>query len=188
MKNIAIFISGSGTNMASILEACKTKQISAQVSVIICNNPNAKGIEIAKNYNVPVEIIDHKNYINRLEFDKTIINSLKQYKVDLICLAGFMRLVTKSFLEQLTCPIINIHPSLLPAFKGSNAVEDAFNYGVKIAGCSVHFVTEEMDSGKIISQKSVQVEKTDTLTSLKAKILKQEHIAYIEAINELIKP
>jgi len=187
MFKLAIFISGRGTNMEAILASCKSGEIEANPVVVFCNNPNAAGIDIAKSYGIPVEVINHREFSSRSEYDQAVIECLNQYNYDLVCLAGYMRLVTKGFLSSLKSPIINIHPSLLPDFKGANAVEDAYNAGVTKAGCTVHHVVHEMDAGEIITQRQVAVASGETLEGLKAKILVEEHIAYRDAINFMIK-
>jgi phosphoribosylglycinamide formyltransferase-1 len=185
MKKIAIFISGSGTNMKAIIEAVKTGVINAEISFVFSNKADALGLKFAKNMGITTEILNHKNFNSRLEFDMEMLEIVKKHQLDLICLAGFMRLLTKEFLQELTMPIINIHPSLLPDFKGANAVRDAFEADVKRTGCTVHYVVPEMDAGEIIVQKSVDVTENDSFGSLRAKILEQEHIAYVEAINKI---
>ena len=185
MKNIAIFISGSGTNMEAIIKASLQKEINFNVILVISNKIDAKGIDKAKDYGIDTKTIPHKSYINRQEFEEDILKALQNYQLDLICLAGFMRLLTENFLKQINIPIINIHPSLLPKYKGANAIQDALDSGDKLSGCTMHYVTSNMDSGKIILQRKVNVLKNDNFNSLQQKIQKEEHIAYIEAIKSL---
>jgi phosphoribosylglycinamide formyltransferase 1 len=184
MLNIIVFISGNGSNLINLIKASKNQQLKAKIIGVICNNPNAAGIKHAKDNQIPYEIIDHKSYPTRKSFEEELLLRLRSYKYDLICLAGFMRILTSHFLDSIKVPIINLHPSLLPSFKGEGAIKQALDYGVKIAGCSVHFVKEEIDSGEIIVQRAVAVE-NDNLESLTKKIQRQEHLAYIEAINKL---
>ncbi|MFZ8864901.1 MAG: phosphoribosylglycinamide formyltransferase [Rickettsiales bacterium] len=187
MTNLAIFISGRGTNMQSIIEYCKTGAIEAKVALVFSNKADAKGLEIAKAHNIKTEIIEHQKFSSRAAYDFAVVELLKKYNLDIICMAGYMRLVTEIFLDNIDIPILNIHPSLLPKYKGANAVEDAFKAGENIFGCTVHHVIKEMDAGEIIIQKMVKVAKHDNLAAIKNKILAQEHLAYKEALNLIIK-
>jgi phosphoribosylglycinamide formyltransferase-1 len=153
--------------------------------VVISNKPDAGGIEVAKRMGLETQVIPSKGRA-REEHDGEVVAALQQHKVDLICLAGYMRLLSPWFVQQFPHRILNIHPSLLPAFPGLEAQEQAFAYGVKVAGCTVHFVDEELDHGAIIVQKAVPVLDTDDEHTLAARILEQEHLAYSEAINLLL--
>jgi formyltetrahydrofolate-dependent phosphoribosylglycinamide formyltransferase len=185
-KKIAVLISGTGSNFKAIINASNNGKISADIALVISNNPNALGINHAKDNNIPYYIINHKDFSSRSEFESEIDMILNSQEIDLICLAGFMRILTAQFTRKYQGKIINIHPSLLPKFKGANAIKDAYNSKHKVTGCTVHYVIPEMDSGEIILQKSVEIEAKDSLEDLKQKIHKIEHIAYIEAINKVL--
>lgn len=184
MTKIAVFISGRGSNFIALHENIKKGIIqNAEISVVFSNKEDAKGLEYAKNENIKVIVIPSKNYDNRQEYDKLIVEALKPYNIDLICLAGYMRIVTSELIKPYENRIINIHPALLPSFKGLHAQRQALEYGVKYSGCTVHFVDDGMDSGAIILQKVVEVYDDDTEDTLSERILKQEHIAYSEAVS-----
>lgn len=179
---LGILISGRGSNMVAIIEAVKAGQIpNSEIAVVISNNARAAGIEKAKKHNVETLIIENKG-LSREEHDEKIITELRKREVDLVCLAGYMRLLSKRFIEAFPNKIVNIHPSLLPSFPGLNAQKQALEYGVKITGCTVHFVDENLDHGPIILQKAVEVKDDDTERSLSERILEQEHRAYVEAL------
>lgn len=173
--------------MQSIINNCELGYINARVSLVFSNKADAKGLEIANSYNIKTEVIEHQKFLRREEYDLAVVEMLKKYNLDIICMAGYMRLVTNVFLDNINIPILNIHPSLLPKYKGANAVEDAFNAGERESGCTVHHVIKEMDAGEIIVQKSVEIKQDDNLIDVKNKILAKEHIAYREAINLIIK-
>jgi phosphoribosylglycinamide formyltransferase-1 len=176
---VAVFVSGSGTNLQAIIDA----QIpSVEVVVVVSNNPSAYAIERAKKHNIPVEVIDHRNYSSREEFEKEILRRLKPYNVDLIALAGFMRILSPLFVRAYKNRIMNLHPALLPSFPGVHAAKQALDYGVKFTGCTVHFVDEGVDTGPIILQAVVPVYESDTEESLLERIHKEEHRIYPEAI------
>ncbi|HXG31348.1 MAG TPA: phosphoribosylglycinamide formyltransferase [Thermodesulfobacteriota bacterium] len=176
---LAVFVSGSGTNLQAIIDA----QIpSVEIVVVISNNPAAYAIERAKRHNIPVEVIDHRNYPSREEFEKEILRRLEPYKVDLIALAGFMRVLSPVFVRAYKNRIMNLHPALLPSFPGMHAAKQALDYGVKFTGCTVHFVDEGVDTGPIILQAVVPIHEGDTEESLLEKIHKEEHRIYPEAI------
>lgn len=184
MINIAVFISGRGSNFIKIHENIKSNFIkNATISVVFSNNENAKGLEYAKRENIPVVIIPSKNRSDRDNYDTEIIEAIKPYNIDLICLAGYMRIVTDKLLDNYKNRIINIHPSLLPSFTGLNAQKQAIDYGVKYSGCTVHFVDNGLDTGPIILQSVVEVSEDDNYETLSAKILKEEHTIYSKAIN-----
>jgi phosphoribosylglycinamide formyltransferase-1 len=183
MKNLGILLSGRGSNFDAIAKNVAARKISdAQIAVVISNRPDAGGISRAQELGIETIVIPSKGKA-REEQDREVVEALQQRKVDLVCLAGYMRLLSPWFVKQFPQCILNIHPSLLPAFPGLEAQEQAFAYGVRIAGCTVHFVDEELDHGPIIVQKAVQVLDTDDEKTLAARILEQEHIAYSEAIN-----
>lgn len=184
MTNIAVFISGRGSNFIKLQENIWKGEISnANIAVVFSNKNDAKGLEFAKEHNIPTIVLDEKDYSNRKEFDKAIIDVIKPYNVDLICLAGYMRIVTEELVNEYKNRILNIHPALLPAFPGLNSQKQALDYGVKVAGCTVHFVDTGVDTGPIVLQKVVDVKSDDTLDILTSKILEQEHVAYSEAVN-----
>ena len=183
MINIAVFISGRGSNFLALLKNIEKGVLkNCQISVVFSNNPNAKGLEYAAEAGIKTIVIPSKNRSDRVEYDKEIINALSEYNIDLICLAGYMRIVTEELVEAYKNKIINIHPALLPSFPGLHAQKQALDYGVKVSGCTVHFVDGGMDTGPIILQKTVPVYDNDTEDTLSARILEQEHTAYSEAV------
>ncbi|MBM08363.1 MAG: phosphoribosylglycinamide formyltransferase [Magnetovibrio sp.] len=175
---IGILISGQGSNLQALIDACEQPDFPAEIVLVISNVKNAKGIEIAINANIPCFIIDHKKYINRENFEAVMTERLSEAKVELVCLAGFMRLLSKKFIKLWFNRLINIHPSLLPAFKGLNVHVRAIDAGAKFSGCTVHFVRKHMDNGPIIAQSVVPVHDDDTSNELAERILKQEHRLY----------
>ena len=187
MKNLGILLSGRGSNFEAIAKNVASGKIpDARIAVVISNKPDAGGIETARRLGLTTVVIPSKGR-SREEHDREVAGVLEQHKVDLVCLAGYMRLLSPWFVRQFPQRILNIHPSLLPAFPGLEAQEQAFAYGVKVSGCTVHFVDEELDHGAIIVQKAVPVLDTDDEHSLAARILEQEHIAYSEAINIVLE-
>ena len=187
MKNLGILLSGRGSNFEAIAKNVARGDIpNARVAVVVSNRADAGGIGIAKSLGLTTLVIPSKGK-EREEHDREVVSALQQHKVDLICLAGYMRLLSPWFVRQFRHRILNIHPSLLPAFPGLEAQEQAFAYGVKVSGCTVHFVDEELDHGPIIVQKAVPVLDTDDEHTLAARILEQEHIAYSEAIRIVLE-
>ncbi len=183
MKNLGILLSGRGSNFEAIAKNVSAGKIpNARIAVVISNKPDAGGLEIAKHMGLEALVIPSKGK-PREEHDREIVTALQQRNVDLVCLAGYRRLLSPWFVQQFPRGILNIHPSLLPAFPGLEAQEQAFAYGVKVTGCTVHFVDEELDHGAIIVQKTVPVLDADDEQTLAARILEQEHVAYSEAIN-----
>ena len=183
MKNLGILLSGRGSNFETIANNVASGKIAgARIAVVISNRADAGGIGIARKLNLETLVIPSKGKA-REEHDRDVAAALEQHQVDLVCLAGYMRLLSPWFVKQFPHRILNIHPSLLPAFPGLEAQQQAFAYGVKVAGCTVHLVDEELDHGPIIVQKSVPVLDSDDEHTLAARILEQEHIAYSEAIN-----
>jgi phosphoribosylglycinamide formyltransferase-1 len=181
LNNLGILLSGRGSNFIAIADSIASHRLDAKIAVVISNRPDAPGIQTAAQRGFTTLVIPSKGK-PREEHDRAVVAALKQYHVDLICLAGYMRLLSPWFVQQFPHQILNIHPSLLPAFPGLEAQQQAFAFGVKITGCTVHFVDEELDHGPIIVQKSVPVLRDDDEKSLAARILQQEHIAYTEAI------
>ena len=192
MVNLAILISGRGSNMGAILNAIENKEIkNIQKILVISNKDDSIGLEVAKNrYGIPTEIILKKKNITNEEYDSLLINTLKSYEIhstnSLICLAGFMQILGPIIVNMYNYRILNIHPSLLPSFKGLNAQKQAIEAGVKISGCTVHFVDQKMDNGPIILQKCVPVFDSDNESSLSDRILIEEHKIYQKAINLFI--
>jgi phosphoribosylglycinamide formyltransferase 1 len=183
MKNLGILLSGRGSNFEAIARNVAAGRIpNARISVVISNQPDAGGIETARRLGLTALVVPSKGK-DREEHDREVVAALQQHKVDLVCLAGYMRLLSPWFVQQFPRSILNIHPSLLPAFPGLEAQEQALAYGVKISGCTVHFVDEELDHGAIVVQKTVPVLESDNEHTLAARILEQEHVAYSEAIN-----
>jgi phosphoribosylglycinamide formyltransferase 1 len=183
MHSLGILLSGRGSNFLAIADSIDAGRIAnARIAVVISNKPDAPGIATARQRGLNAIAIPSKGK-PREEHDREVVAALKQHSVELICLAGYMRLLSPWFVQQFPHRILNIHPSLLPAFPGLEAQEQAFAYGVKVSGCTVHFVDEELDHGAIILQKTVPVLDSDNERSLSVRILEQEHIAYTEAIN-----
>jgi len=179
---IGVLISGSGTNLQAILDACRDGRIPGRVVVVISDRADAYGLERARRAGVDALHLDPSAYPTRTAFDAALAERLRAYQVDLVCLAGYMRLVRKPMLEAFPNRILNIHPSLLPAFPGLEAQRQALEYGVKVAGCTVHFVTAGVDEGPIVLQAAVPVLEGDTVEDLRQRILKEEHRIYPEAI------
>ncbi len=182
MHSLGILLSGRGSNFVAIADSVEAGRIpDSRIAIVISNRADAPGIATARERGLEAAVIPSKGR-PREEHDREVVHALKKQSVDLICLAGYMRLLSPWFVQQFPHKILNIHPSLLPAFPGLEAQEQAFAYGVKVSGCTVHFVDEELDHGAIVVQKTVQVLETDDEHTLAARILEQEHIAYTEAI------
>jgi phosphoribosylglycinamide formyltransferase-1 len=187
MKSLGILLSGRGSNFVAIADSIDAGRIAdARIAIVISNKADARGLEAARQRGLKALVIPSKGKA-REEHDREVVAALKQNGVNLVCLAGYMRLLSPWFVQQFPRKILNIHPSLLPAFPGLEAQEQAFAYGVKVSGCTVHFVDEELDHGAIIVQKTVPVLETDDEHTLAGRILEQEHIAYTEAINIVLK-
>jgi len=183
MKSLGILLSGRGSNFVAIADSIDAGRIpDARIAVVISNKADAPGIATARQRGLNAVVIPSKGRA-RDEHDREVVGALKEHGVDLVCLAGYMRLLSPWFVQQFPQRILNIHPSLLPAFPGLEAQEQAFAYGVKVSGCTVHFVDEELDHGAIIVQKAVLVLDNDDEHTLAARILEKEHVAYTEAIN-----
>ena len=181
-KRVSVLFSGRGTNMASLITASMAADYPAIITQAITNVPGAGGLEIADFHNIPAQIIDHKAYESREAHELAVIAALKEAKPDLICLAGYMRILSETFVRQFRGKILNIHPSLLPAFKGVDTHHRALVAGVKIHGASVHFVDETLDGGQIIAQAAVPVETNDDDDSLAERVLVAEHSLYPHAL------
>jgi phosphoribosylglycinamide formyltransferase 1 len=187
MKNVGILISGRGSNFEAIAKNVAGGKIpEACISVVISNRADAGGLEVARKYGLNALVIPSAGK-ERKDHEREVVTALQQHKVDLICMAGYMRLLSPWFVRQFPGKILNIHPSLLPAFPGLEAQQQAFAYGVKVSGCTVHFVDEELDHGPIIVQRTIPVLDTDSEHSLADRILEQEHIAYSEAIKIVLE-
>ncbi len=185
MKNLAVFASGSGTNFEAIAAACADGRIKARVALMVCDKSGAAVIERARRFGVESFVFNPKDYACKAAFEKEIASLLDERKVDLVCLAGYMRIVGDTLLQAYDGRIINIHPSLLPSFKGAHAVEDAVAYGVKVYGITIHYVNGELDGGRIIAQRAFPYEGDDPaeVHRIGQKI---EHELYVETINKLI--
>jgi len=187
MKNLGVLFSGRGSNFEAIAKNVVSGRIhDARIAIVISNRADAGGLDRARELGIETLVLPSKGKA-REEHDREVVTALQQHKVDLVCLAGYMRLLSPWFVKQFPQRILNIHPSLLPAFPGLEAQEQAFAYGVKIAGCTVHFVDEELDHGPIIVQRAVRVLESDDEKTLAARILEQEHIAYSDAINLVLQ-
>ena len=183
---IGILVSGRGSNMVAIVDAIRNGEIqNAEVAVVVSDKPNAAGLEKARERGVETVVVERKGR-PRVEHDVEIISELRKRGVNLVCLAGYMRLLSAEFVRAFPDRIINIHPSLLPAFPGLDAQKQAFDVGVEVTGCTVHFVDEELDHGPVILQKEVSVLEGDTVDTLSARILEQEHRLYVEAIKKIV--
>lgn len=187
MKNIAVLLSGRGSNFISIYESILNGQITnAKISVVISNKEDAPGLLYAKKEGLNAIFLNPKDFSNRESYDAHIVSVLKKSGIELVCLAGYMRIITKGFVESFPNQIINIHPSLLPSFPGLHAQRQALEYGVKYSGCTVHFVDENVDHGPIILQEVVPVLDDDTEETLSDRILQKEHIIYPKAVNLIV--
>ena len=184
-KNCAVFISGRGSNLETLIKESKNENFPIQIELIISDNINAKGLEFSEIYNIDSYSIDYSSFKNKSEFEQKLLKELKNKNIELICLAGFMRILSSDFIKSFTGPILNIHPSLLPKYKGLNTHQKALDNNDKIAGCTVHFVSEELDSGEIILQKSLDIDENETAETLMNRVLKLEHQAYPEAIKQI---
>ena len=178
----AVFISGTGSNLESLIKFSKIKTSPISIELVVSNTKHAKGLQYSDKYNIKKIIINFKNYKIA---EKKILKFLKKKKINFICLAGFMKILSKNFIKKFKGKIINIHPSLLPKYKGLNTHKKAIENNDKYAGCSVHFVTAKIDSGKIIMQKKVKIKKGDTIALLTKKVLKKEHLLYPAAIKKI---
>jgi phosphoribosylglycinamide formyltransferase 1 len=181
-SSIGILISGRGSNMHALIRAAEDGRIDARIGVVISNRPDAPGLERARQAGIDTLVVDHRRFTARHEFDRTLAMELKARNVVLVCLAGFMRLVGVDLLEAFPHAVLNVHPSLLPAFPGVNAQQQALEHGVKVTGATVHLVTPELDGGPIIIQACVPVRPDDTVDSLSSRILVEEHRIYPEAV------
>lgn len=186
-KKVAVLISGSGSNLQALIDASKEEDYPAEIVLVISNKKEAFGLKRAENHDIPSVFINHKDYDSREDFDSEIHRHLIKHDIEIVCLAGFMRVLSAQFVNKWKGRMINIHPSLLPKHKGANAVRDALEAEEKETGCTVHFVVPEIDSGEIIIQRVVPIENHDDIDSLLEKIHVEEHIAYPEALRIIAK-
>jgi phosphoribosylglycinamide formyltransferase-1 len=188
-RRLGVLISGRGSNLQAIIDAIRTKRLNAEIAVVISNRPDAAGLKRAQEAGVETLILDHTDkakFATREDYDRELVQALDRRGVGLVCLAGFMRLLTNVFLEAFPNAIVNIHPSLLPSFPGTNAHYQAWEHGVKWTGATVHLVTSELDGGPIVLQETVAVKDTDDADTLAARILEREHHLYPMAIQLLL--
>ena len=184
---LAVLVSGCGSNLQAIIDSIEENNLAAEISLILSNVPDAYALQRGKKHGLESVFLDPKDFPNRDDYEKRMIEILQIKSIDLVCLAGFMRILGKKFIEGFSGKIINIHPSLLPAFPGLNVQKKALEHGVKFSGCTVHFVNEEVDGGAIILQAAVPILDADDVQSLSDRILEQEHIIYPEAIRLIIE-
>jgi phosphoribosylglycinamide formyltransferase-1 len=184
-KRVAILISGRGSNMAALIEAANEKNFPADIALVISNEPAAKGLELARKNGVATAIVDHRAFSGRAAFEQALQAKLAEARIDIVCLAGFLRVLTATFVEPWRGRMLNIHPSLLPAYKGLDTHARALKEGVKVHGCTVHFVVPEIDSGPIVLQAEVAVHPGDTEEALAARVLEAEHRIYPAALKML---
>lgn len=182
MKRFAVFVSGEGTNLRAIYEAVNKGEITSQLALVFSNKPKSGGLKFAQEVGLETLHLNPKDYTNPQSFDRDVVIHLKQARIDFIVTAGYMVLFTPYFIKEFPNKIINIHPSLLPSFKGKDGIKDAFTYGVKLTGVTVHYVNEKMDNGPIILQEAVKFDNKETLESLTEKIHKVEHKIFKHAI------
>ncbi|OGB88576.1 phosphoribosylglycinamide formyltransferase [candidate division WOR-1 bacterium RIFCSPLOWO2_02_FULL_46_20] len=182
MINIGVLISGRGSNLQAIIDSVEKGEVLAKVALVISNKPEAYGLERAKKHRIPTAVFEPDNFTNKNDYESEIVKALKENKVDLVCLAGYMRIVGHVLLDAYKGKTINIHPALLPAFPGPHGSKQALDYGAKISGVTVHFVDEGCDTGPIILQQAVPVLEGDTEEALSARILEEEHKIYPQAI------
>ncbi|KQC11429.1 MAG: phosphoribosylglycinamide formyltransferase [Smithella sp. SDB] len=182
LLKLGVLISGNGSNLQSIIDNIEKGSLKASIKIVISNNPDAFGLTRAKKHGIPFIVLKHTNFKNKEDFDSELVRILKSNNVDLVILAGFMRILTPVLLKAFPRRIMNIHPALLPSFPGLHGQKQAVDYGVKISGCTVHFVDEGVDTGPIIIQSAVPVLDDDTEETLAARILKEEHRIYPQAI------
>jgi len=180
--NIAVLCSGNGTNLHAIIDGVKSGYIRAKIALVLSDNKSAFALSRAENAGIETAVLNPKDYKSREDFDKEVIKNLKKRDVELVVLAGFMRLLSPHFIREYRNRIMNIHPALLPSFKGTHGIKDALDYGVKVAGVTVHFVDEHLDNGPIILQNCVEVKDDDTEGSLLERVHKEEHKIYPEAV------
>jgi len=187
LTKLAILISGTGSNMKSIVTACEAGEVPAEVAVVISNRADAPGIEWAVGHGLDTAVLSHRDFADREAHDRAVVDQLQRFGVEWVCLAGYLRLLSAVFVDAYPNRILNIHPALLPSFPGLHGQRQAWEYGVKVSGCTVHLVDLELDHGPIVVQRMVPVRSDDTEEGLAARILEQEHLAYPEALQALLK-
>jgi len=185
--NFAVLASGRGSNLQAIIKAIKAGKINAQLNLVISDKKDAYALEGARQAGITSVFINPKDFPDRESFDQAIVQRLQEFKIDFVVLAGYMRLVSIYFIQQYPDRILNIHPSLLPAFRGMHAIKDAFDYGAKITGVTVHIVVKEMDDGPIILQESLRIDPQDSIESLEERIHQVEHRLYPQAIDLFVR-
>ena len=185
-KNIVVLISGRGSNLESIISAANKKSFPAKISLVISSNRSALGLKIAEKNHIKNFVVEQKEFSNKELYEEDLIGKIVQQDPSLICLAGYMKILSKKFINKFKDKIINIHPSLLPDYKGLNTHERAIQAGEKYSGCTVHYVTEELDGGKIIAQEKILISPSDTPETLSRKVLEREHIIYPKTIELLL--
>ena len=182
---IAVFASGYGSNFEAIADAASTGNIPAEVALLVCDKPSARVVEVAREKGIPSFVFSAKDYVSKAEYEREIVSRLRAAEVELICLAGYMKIVGEELLSAYEGHIINLHPSLLPSFKGARAIEQALEYGVKLFGATIHYVDASLDGGRIIAQRAVEYDGND-LKEITAKIHAVEHELYIQTIKKLL--
>jgi phosphoribosylglycinamide formyltransferase-1 len=186
-KRLGVLISGRGSNLGALIDAVADGRLDATIALVISNHADAAGLELARAAGVEARTISHRGWPSRDDYDRALVDALRQHRVDLVCLAGFMRLVGRPLLEAFPNAILNIHPSLLPAFPGVDAQRQALDHGVKITGVTVHLVNDQLDAGAIVLQRPVAVLDDDTPATLSARFLEQEHLIYPEAVAKMLR-
>jgi phosphoribosylglycinamide formyltransferase-1 len=184
---IAVLISGRGSNLQALIDAQTSGQLGATIALVVSNRPDAGGLTKAEDAGIPTRVVNHKDFADRPSFERALVDVLRRADVRLVCLAGFMRLLGPTFLDAFPQRILNLHPSLLPAFPGTDGARQAWEHGVKVAGATVHLVTADLDGGPIVRQAAVPVHDDDTPDTLAARILLEEHRIYAEAVRDVLR-
>jgi phosphoribosylglycinamide formyltransferase-1 len=184
---LGVLISGRGSNLQALIDAIADRRLDAEIALVISNRPDAQGLERARRAGIETLVISHKGHATREAYDGLLVSELQSRGVELVCLAGFMRLLTRVFVDAFPNRILNIHPSLLPAVPGVDAQRQAFEHGVKLTGVTVHLVTTELDAGPIVVQRAVAIEDDDTVETLSARMLDEEHRLYPEAVARVLR-
>ncbi|MGE3842193.1 MAG: phosphoribosylglycinamide formyltransferase [Vicinamibacterales bacterium] len=187
MKRLGVLISGRGSNLQALIDAIRAGSLEAQIALVVSNRADAPGLQRAEAAGIDTIVLPHKAYPTRESFDAALVDTLRAHRVDVVCLAGFMRLLGRTFVDAFPHAVLNIHPSLLPAFPGLDAQRQALEHGVRVTGVTVHLVTPELDAGPIILQATVPVRDDDTVQSLSARILVEEHRIYPEAVRLVLE-